>query len=239
MDHTTIDLPPFDTRLSDLINTSIGMGELAESFKSTKARAVLCILDCCFSGGAPAKVLEDSPIPRDPALPLEALVGEGRILLAASGVDQVAYENPRARHGILTKALLDLFLGAESSLDLLASVGDVMRTVQAEAARLGVAQTPMLMGTVKGGLLIPKLKPGKLFYAAFPELHRVTVTTDINDLLQLGFPNQIVEEWVLRYPKGFNPLQIEAINRHGIVEGNSLVVIAPTSAGKTFIGEIG
>ncbi len=232
-------LAAFDTRLSDLTNTTIGMDELAEAFKSTKAKAVLCILDCCFSGGAPAKVLEDSPIPRDPGAPLEALVGEGRILLAASGVDQVAYENPRARHGILTKALLDLFLGAESSLDLLASVGDVMRTVQAEAARLGVAQTPMLMGTVKGGLLIPKLKPGKLFYAAFPELHRVTVTTDINDLLQLGFPNQIVEEWVLRYPKGFNPLQIEAINRHGIVEGNSLVVIAPTSAGKTFIGEIG
>lgn len=232
-------LAVFDTQLSDLTNTSIGMDELAELFKSTKAKAVLCILDCCFSGGAPAKVLEDSPIPRDPTVPLEALVGEGRILLAASGVDQVAYETPRARHGILTKALLDLFLGAESSLDVLASVSDVMRTVQAEAARLGVVQTPVLLGTIKGGLIIPKLKPGKLFYAAFPELRRVTVTTDIKDLLQHGFPNQVIEEWALRYPKGLNPLQLEAVNRHGLIEGNSVVVVAPTSAGKTFIGEIG
>ncbi len=232
-------LAAFDTRLSDLTNTSIGMDELAESFRLTKARAVLCILDCCFSGGAPAKVLEDSPIPRDPAVPLEALVGEGRVLLAASGINQVAYEIPLARHGILTKALLDLFLGAKSDLDLLASIADVMRTVQAEAARLGVVQTPVLLGNVKGGLLIPKLRPGKLFYAAFPELHRMTVTTNISDLLHLGFPKEIVEEWALRYPKGLNPLQLESINRHGISEGNSLVVIAPTSAGKTFIGEIG
>ena len=130
-----------DTRLSDLVNTSIGMEELAELFRSTKARAVLCILDCCFSGGAPAKVLEDSPVPRDPGTPLQALVGEGRILLAASGIDEVAYELPTARHGILTKALLDLFLGAKSSLDLLSSTAEVMRTVQAEAARLGVVLT--------------------------------------------------------------------------------------------------
>lgn len=91
-------LAVFDTRLSDLANTTIGMDELGDLFKSTSARAVLCVLDCCFSGGAPAKVLEDSPIPRDPTAPLEALVGEGRILLAASGVDQVAYEIPSSRH---------------------------------------------------------------------------------------------------------------------------------------------
>ena len=232
-------LAVFDTRLSDLANTTIGMDELGDLFKSTSARAVLCVLDCCFSGGAPAKVLEDSPIPRDPTAPLEALVGEGRILLAASGVDQVAYEIPSSRHGILTKALLDLLLGAESSLDLLACASDVMRTVQAEAARLGVTQTPVLLGTVKGGLNLPKLKPGKLFYAAFPEFQRAAVTSDIRDLVRLGLPTEITEAWALRYPNGLNRLQLEAINRHGIADGKSLLVIAPTSAGKTFIGEIG
>ncbi len=149
-------LAAFDTTLSALKASSIGMEELAELFKSTKAKAVFCILDCCFSGAAPAKVLEDSPIPRDPGTPLEVLVGEGRILLAASGTDQVAYELPRARHGILTKALLDLLLGAKAPIDLLASIGDVMRTVQAEAARMGVEQTPVLLGSIKGGLVIPK-----------------------------------------------------------------------------------
>jgi len=67
-----------DTRLDALHETTLSMEELAHLFKTTKAKAVLCVLDCCFSGGAPAKVLEDSPIPRDPATPLEVLVGEGR-----------------------------------------------------------------------------------------------------------------------------------------------------------------
>src|SRR6266480_861370 len=85
-------LAAFDTTLSALRASSIGMDELADLFKSTKAKAVFCILDCCFSGAAPAKVLEDSPIPRDPGTPLEVLVGEGRILLTASGPNEVAYE---------------------------------------------------------------------------------------------------------------------------------------------------
>jgi len=231
-------LAAFDTTLSALKASSIGMEELADLFKSTKAKAVFCILDCCFSGAAPAKVLEDSPIPRDPGTPLEVLVGEGRILLAASGTDQVAYELPRARHGLLTKALLDLLLGAKASIDLLASIGDVMRTVQAEAARMGVEQTPVLLGSIKGGLVIPKLEPGKTFFAAFPELQKVKITADISDLRQFDFPQPIIDEWRDRYASGFNRLQLEAINQHGIIAGNSLVVIAPTSAGKTFIGEI-
>lgn len=37
------------------------------------------------------------------------------------------------------------------------------------------------------------------------------------------------------YSIGFN---LRPSNQHGIIAGNSLVVIAPTSAGKTFIGEI-
>jgi len=58
-------LTAHDTSLGDLENTTIPMQELADLFKVSNAKAILCILDCCFSGGAPAKVLEDSPISRD------------------------------------------------------------------------------------------------------------------------------------------------------------------------------
>lgn len=182
----------YDTVLTDLLNTSVGMEELAAAFCATKAKAVLCVLDCCFSGGAPAKVIEDTPLPRDSGMGLEALMGEGRILLAASNVDEEAYEAPRTRHGILSKALIDLFLNAQGPVDLLASLGEVMKTVQAEAARLGVKQTPVLLGKITGGLFIPKLTPGKLFYAGFPELQQIQVSSDINDLLNLGFPHSVL-----------------------------------------------
>jgi len=72
----------FDSAIDALADTTIPMEELATRFKESSARAVLCILDCCFSGGAPARVLENSPISRDPGFPLEALAGKGRILIS-------------------------------------------------------------------------------------------------------------------------------------------------------------
>jgi len=39
----------FDTSTTDLAGTALSMADLADAFKATKARAVLCILDCCFS----------------------------------------------------------------------------------------------------------------------------------------------------------------------------------------------
>lgn len=97
-----------DTLRTDLAATTLPMQELADAFRQSRARAVLCILDCCFSGGAPARVLEDSPVPRDPGNPLEALAGTGRVLLAASNTNEVAYEHPRYRHGVLTHALMEV-----------------------------------------------------------------------------------------------------------------------------------
>src|SRR5262245_52774860 len=47
-----------DTLTTDLDNTTLPMTELADVFAATQARVVLCILDCCFSGQAPARVLE-------------------------------------------------------------------------------------------------------------------------------------------------------------------------------------
>src|ERR1700739_2037514 len=101
-----------DTELASLSASSIGMEELAQLFKATKAKAVLCILDCCFSGGAPAKVLEDSPVPKDPGTPVDVLVGGGRVLLAGSKREKAAYERPQPRHGILPKARLDILVAA-------------------------------------------------------------------------------------------------------------------------------
>src|SRR6266700_3689417 len=57
-------LAAYDTSLTDLTRTTVPMQDLAEHFKRCQAKAIVCILDCCFSGGAPAKVLEDSPTPR-------------------------------------------------------------------------------------------------------------------------------------------------------------------------------
>ena len=54
----------FDTDPANLSGTALSMAAFAEAFKATKARAVLCILDCCFSGQVPARVLATAGRPR-------------------------------------------------------------------------------------------------------------------------------------------------------------------------------
>lgn len=60
---------------------------------------------------------------------------------------------------------------------------------------------------------------------------------ELNELKEYGFPDDIVEIWA---GDGFEKLldiQVEAIGK-GLLNGNNLLVVAPTSSGKTFVGEM-
>ena len=120
-----------DTRFDDVPGTTIDMADLATRFRASKARVVICLLDCCFSGGAPARVLDDGPAMRDGAFPLADVAGNGRILFAASNVDEVALEDPVARHGLFTKAVLDCLQKAEAPVSILGVVEKVVKQVRA------------------------------------------------------------------------------------------------------------
>jgi len=227
-----------DTAIDDLAQTTISMEEIAVRFKSSKAKAVLLILDCCFSGGAPARVLETSPISRDPVFPLKELGGRGRILISAANVNEVAYENPTLRHGLLTWALLDAFQKAETTISLAGIVDEVMARVRAEAERMGVAQTPVVFGYVEGGLTIPPLRAGKNYFSVFPEFRGIRIRGAVEELVAFGLPADVLSEWGSWFKGGLNELQLEAVNDYRILDGQSLLVVAPTSSGKTFIGEM-
>jgi helicase len=228
-----------DTSRNSLDRSTIGMDELAAAFKSSKAKAILCVIDSCFSGAAPARVMDDSPISRDPGTPLEDLAGAGRILIAACQTNEVAYESPRNRHGLLTLALIRAFQEGESpNIDLVSGMAAVMQSVRAAAAQLGVSQTPVLLGYVEGGLALPRLIRGARFVAAFPEAAGILVSPAVDDLKEFGIPQPVLDEWTSRFRGGLNALQVSAINDHRILDGESLLVVAPTSSGKTFIGEM-
>ncbi len=231
-------LTAHDTSLEDLENTTVAMQEIADLFKASQAKSILCILDCCFSGGAPAKVLETSPISRTLGNPLESLSGTGRMILAASNFDEPSYELPSTGHGVLTKALLDTLQSSEDTVNLLTAMNTVMELVRTEAARIGVIQTPVLLNHIEGGLVLPALKPGQKYFAAFPDKQGVKVTKDIAELSQFGLPHELLAEWHGLFKNGLNDLQLIAVNDYRILNGASLLVIAPTSSGKTFIGEM-
>jgi len=133
---------------------------------------ILCILDCCYSGDAPARVLEDSPIVRDATFPIDdTVLGKGRYLLAAAQINERAYEDPATRHGLLTQAVIEGFRAQERVVNLATVIDDVARRTSAEANRLGYVQNPILFGHVEGSITFPTLKAGENFAREFPGIH--------------------------------------------------------------------
>lgn len=227
-----------DTRASDLHATTLSMVDLAERFRTTRARAVLLLLDCCFSGGASARVLDLGLTPRAVGVPLADIAGQGRILFAASAPDEPAFEDPQTRHGLFTKAVLDRLVAGDGPVSVLGMVDDVTRAVRADAGRFGYVQTPYMFGQVEGELSLPAGHRGENFYAAFPQRAPIRTTGRFEELAGYGIAQEALQAWRERYPSGLNPLQIAAVNEHNVLGGDSLLTVAPTSAGKTFIGEM-
>ncbi len=61
----------------------------------------------------------------------------------------------------------------------------------------------------------------------------------IKDLKNYGIPSYILNIWKKQPSPYLLPLQEEAIKKYGILNGNdNLLIIAPTSSGKSFIGEM-
>ncbi len=228
----------FDTDAADLAGTALPMAALADAFKGTKARALLCILDCSFSGRAPARVLEREVQSRN-AFPLAGAYGEGRILLAACATTESAWEQPGTGHGLLTYATIEtLTRSAGETVSFPEVAEEIIRFARVEAERIGVTQTPVFLGSVQGGLVLPALRRGENFAAAFPAIAVPQMSGSFIDLAEHGFPREIVDQWVENFPHGLNQLQLKAVNDHGVLDGKSLLVVAPTSSGKTLIGEL-
>ncbi len=227
-----------NTSKAALDDTTVSMDELAGLFRKSKANAILFILDCCFSGAVPARVIEDSPVPRQDTFSFESFAGKGRILIAASSANEPAFELPGCGHGLLTKALIDALQTTDDQVNLASAMDKITQMVRAEAARIGVTQTPVWFGFIEGGLTFPSLRPGANFYKAFPESKGIRISKAIADLQAFGISAPILIEWARNFKNGLNNLQLEAVNKHRILDGQSLLVVAPTSSGKTFIGEM-
>ena len=62
----------------------------------------------------------------------------------------------------------------------------------------------------------------------------------MNDLISYGYPKELVKIWKKEESEELLPIQAVAIENYNIFDKTSdnLLVIAPTSSGKTFIGEL-
>ena len=239
----------YDADPDDLARTAIPLEEFTDLACAVPARLLLVVLDCCFSGAALRKLNTDLR-PRTmstdgPDLTtslLSKVTGKARIVLTASSAEQRAWESRLIGHGLLTQSLLTALLDAGIAVDGLFDLRDLLKKVtelvRANASGAGgVQQDPMQGMVLEGTVRWPVFTRGKRYDALFPPTSLTPVTGDIRSLSGHGIPEALLAGW----PAGLqlNQLQQDAVNESGLLRGNNLLVMAPTSAGKTLIGEMG
>jgi helicase len=113
----------------------------------------------------------------------------------------------------------------------------VVRRVVDAARQIRKEQQPTIRGTFDGEFTWSVLSPGLIYRAAFPDRGQPVATADIASLAAFGFPQAVIQAWAGEIPR-LNQLQLEAINDYGILRSEHLVASAPTSSGKTMLGEL-
>lgn len=248
---STHQITAYDTELDDLETTAISLQELTDLVFAIPARLHLLVLDCCFSGAAgqrvvyPDLLLRTTPIgdPESDRALLSKLAGKGRIILAASAADQRALESRELGHGLLTYSLLQALLDsaqiavADGRFDLHDLLKEVERQVREKAsAVVGALQQPTVGIMAEGPVYWPVFSRGPRYNALFPPASSQPVTSDIHSLSGHGIPEAILTAWPNSL--SLNQLQQDAVNEAGLLRGENVLVMAPTSAGKTLIGEM-
>jgi helicase len=241
----TNELVAHDTDFYQLAATAIPLETVQEWFSRIPAKRLVFFLDCCFSGGIGAKVLSVVANARDlrsTEAHLGQLAGNGRIIFTASKATESAWEYVRYGHGLLTYFLLEALRGPNELLEVgqlsLYRLLDYVTTrVKATASQIGQVQSPTMRGQIDGDLVWPVFAPGERFFQAFPDHAPAKATASVASLADFGFPDELIAAWSRAIPS-LNELQIEAINNYGLLDGKHLVVSAPTSSGKTMVGEL-
>ncbi|MEU1499649.1 DEAD/DEAH box helicase [Streptomyces sp. NPDC005732] len=242
---TTHELVPYDADRLHLPETGLPLEELAKLLNKIPAATLVCVLDCCFSGGFGAKALIAPVQARDLESEsdlLEQIAGKGRIVLVASAPNERAFEDTALGHGLLTYELLTALQGVpevinNGKIDIYRLLEHVTRRVIDSSVALHREQHPAFRGSINGIPSWPVLKPGARYSTLFPERVRQPATDDVYSLQSYGLPSVLLDTWAQAIPN-LNALQISAINDYGVLDGKNLVVTAPTSSGKTMVGEL-
>ncbi len=128
--------------------TAISNEELTTALKAITARQVVVFLDACHSGGVGE--------PKDPSLVIErglsentykqlTDVGEGRVVIASCGPNEVSWELQGMRNGLFTHYLLEGLGGAAVSDDGAVRVLDLYNYICREVPkRAPTSQNPLI-----------------------------------------------------------------------------------------------
>ncbi|MGD9004198.1 MAG: caspase family protein, partial [Desulfobacterales bacterium] len=151
-------LLPCDAMPNDLYATALPMSEIKKIFDRIKSDRLIFICDACYSGASGGRTISLTGLRANISdVFLDRIVkGKGRVIITASGPNEVSSESDELQHGIFTYFLLKGLHGkADTDNDGLITVDELYKYVSIEVPdATNQEQHPVKKGSVEGQIVI-------------------------------------------------------------------------------------
>jgi len=151
-------LLPYDVDPKDLYATALPMGEISRIFQRIQSERLIFIADSCYSGASGGRTISLTEIRTNisDAFLDRIATGKGKIILTASGANEVSAEKKHLQHGVFTYFLLEGMKGkADTDQDGLITVDEAYRYVSRRVPDVtNQEQHPVKKGVVEGQLIL-------------------------------------------------------------------------------------
>ena len=155
----------YDTDPEDLYSTAFPMEEIRRIFQRIEADRIVFFIDACYSGASGGKTFSRPGMKAGNVSEKfldDMAEGEGRIVITASGTNEVSLETADLGHGVFTYYLLEGLQGAaDANSDSMITVDEaydyLFEKVVRTSKEYGGGQHPMKKGESSGRFVIIKL----------------------------------------------------------------------------------
>ena len=149
---------PYDAELKNLYASALPMSEISKIFSRIYSERLIFIADACYSGASGGRTIGimGTRANISDAFMDRISSGKGRVIITASGANEVSSENDDLKHGVFTYYLLEGLRGkADVNKDGIITVDEVYNYVSINVPKAtGQAQHPVKKGSVEGQLIM-------------------------------------------------------------------------------------
>ncbi len=149
---------PYDAELTNLYASALPMSEISKIFSRIYSERLIFIADACYSGASGGRTLgiKGTRSNISDAFMDRISRGKGRVIITASGANEVSSENDDLKHGVFTYYLLEGLRGkADVNKDGIITIDEIYNYVSINVPKAtGQAQHPVKKGSVEGQLIM-------------------------------------------------------------------------------------